>query len=627
MDRQEGKHLSKAEKKPRKGKIALIVILIVVIALAAAYVGLCVYVDRSGKYLPNTIIAGVDVGGLTQVEGTYALDEQLERRLDGVSVEFSCEGTLYTVPLSAFTVDTGAAMQQLISAQYNSSLLTRGAGFLAALAGGSRHSLEAALTEVPSVVEQAMLEHADVESQTTWTVGTEDVTFHKGRTGRTLDTRTLTAALMERAGHLLNDDEPVGYAPVEAELVIAPPAVPDFESIYQELLTKPADAYLDVDTKEIVPSVTGVSFDIPAARSALESTPEGGTCVVPLDLEEPEVTTEKLSSLLFADVLGTSVTSCAGPSNRWYNIDLACSRVNGTILMPGDEFSYNDLAGPYSTAGGYRKAGAYVGGKNIDTTAGGICQLSSTLYWTTLKANLEITERNKHLYNSGYMPVVGTDATVYSDSLDFRFKNNTEYPIKIECYQSSGHKLYVTIYGTDTTGIHGEPYSVTLATVPYKTYYKPDASKVPVGGDPVRDTEYARYNGITIELYQRLVDKDGNVVDEYFMYKNTYKPSDGVYYYNPEDAARLGIDTSTGLKTLTPVTEPTPTPAPSTTPAPSAEPTPSATPTPSASPDPSPSPSEEVSTSTPGTEPPASSTPGTELDTPDASVTPEAPAA
>lgn len=224
----------------------------------------------------------------------------------------------------------------------------------------------------------------------------------------------------------------------------------------------------------------------------------------------------------------------------------AASRVNGTILLPGEEFSYNALAGPYTEAGGYKKAGAYVGGKNIDTTAGGICQLSSTLYWTTLKANLQIVERNKHKYNSGYMPVVGTDATVFSDSLDFRFQNDTGFPLKIECYQDDSHRLHVTLYGTDTTGVHGEPYSVTLSTVAYQNTYKPDASKVPVGGAPVRDEEYARYNGITVEVYQKLVDKNGNTVDTIFLHKDAYSVSNPVYYYNPADAERLGIDPATG---------------------------------------------------------------------------------
>ena len=71
---------------------------------------------------------------------------------------------------------------------------------------------------------------------------------------------------------------------------------------------------------------------------------------------------------------------------------------------------------PYSQAGGYLKAGAYVSGTTQDTWAGGVCQLSSTIYYTTLKANLETVERTKHKYDVGYLPS-GMDATVYSDPL------------------------------------------------------------------------------------------------------------------------------------------------------------------------------------------------------------------
>ena len=102
----------------------------------------------------------------------------------------------------------------------------------------------------------------------------------------------------------------------------------------------------------------------------------------------------------------------------------------------------------------------------------------------------------------------------------------------------------MTIYGTDTTGIHGEPYSVAISTVPYKNLYKPDDS-IPVGSEPQRDPNYSRYNGITVDVYQKLVDANGKTVETTFLYRNTYKSSDAVYYYNPADAARLGINTET----------------------------------------------------------------------------------
>ena len=319
-----------------------------------------------------------------------------------------------------------------------------------------------------------------------------------------------------------------------------------------------------------------MDFDTAQAQTVLDTAGEGETVSVPLLLTEPKLTTAKLEANLFKDVLGSGSTTCAGPSNRWYNIDLAAKRLNGTILLPGETFSYNDTVGPYTLASGYKAAGTYQNGQSVDATAGGICQLSSNLYWVTLKANLEIVERHKHQFNGGYMPVIGTDATVWSDQLDFRFQNNTDYPIKIESYLDKNHKLHVTIYGTDTTGIHGEPYHVVISTVPYKNTYQPKDS-IPVGTEPQRDPNYSRYNGYTVDLYQKLVDKNGKTISTTLLYRNTYKASDAVYYYNPADAARWGIDPSTGLKTLTPVT-PTPSPSPSPSPAPS--PTPGGTPSP-----------------------------------------------
>ena len=127
-------------------------------------------------------------------------------------------------------------------------------------------------------------------------------------------------------------------------------------------------------------------------------------------------------------------------------------------------------------------------------------------------------------------------------------QNNTDYPIKIESYLDKNHKLHVTIYGTDTTGIHGEPYHVVISTVPYKNTYQPKDS-IPVGTEPQRDPNYSRYNGYTVDLYQKLVDKNGKTISTTLLYRNTYKASDAVYYYNPADAARWGW-TSTGLKTL-----------------------------------------------------------------------------
>ena len=560
MENQDGKRVARGPGMPRGGKIALAVVLVLVLALAGGYVGLCAYAGSSA-FLPNTSIAGVDVSGQSREGAAAALEGALPGLLADSRAEFTCAGQSYAVNGDdpSVSVDAAAAVDAALTDQAG-SFFTRGGRYLAAVMHGNRYSVPVTLTGTPDAVTRAVEECSDPEAQTTWEVTDTELVLHKGVTGRTIDVAALTDALAERLGHLISDDIPVGYGPIETQVTTAPPAAPDFDAIRSEVAAEPADAYLDTAQ----------------AQTVLDTAGEGETVSVPLLLTEPKLTTAKLEANLFKDVLGSGSTTCAGPSNRWYNIDLAAKRLNGTILLPGETFSYNDTVGPYTLASGYKAAGTYQNGQSVDATAGGICQLSSNLYWVTLKANLEIVERHKHQFNGGYMPVIGTDATVWSDQLDFRFQNNTDYPIKIESYLDRNHKLHVTIYGTDTTGIHGEPYHVVISTVPYKNTYQPKDS-IPVGTEPQRDPNYSRYNGYTVDLYQKLVDKNGKTISTTLLYRNTYKASDAVYYYNPADAARWGIDPSTGLKTLTPVT-PTPSPSPSPSPAPS--PTPGGTPSP-----------------------------------------------
>lgn len=575
MENQDGKRVARGPGMPRGGKIALAVVLVLVLALAGGYVGLCAYAGSSA-FLPNTSIAGVDVSGQSREGAAAALEGALPGLLADSRAEFTCAGQSYAVNGDdpSVSVDAAAAVDAALTDQAG-SFFTRGGRYLAAAMRGNRYSVPVTITGTPDAVTRAVEECSDPEAQTTWEVTDTELVLHKGVTGRTIDVAALTDALAERLGILVSGFQ-LDAAPIEAQVTTAPPAAPDFDAIRSEIAAEPADAYLDKETREIVPSVTGVDFDTAQAQAVLDAAGEGETVSVPLLLTEPKLTTAKLEANLFKDVLGSGSTTCAGPSNRWYNIDLAAKRLNGTILLPGETFSYNDTVGPYTLASGYKAAGTYQNGQSVDATAGGICQLSSNLYWVTLKANLEIVERHKHQFNGGYMPVIGTDATVWSDQLDFRFQNNTDYPIKIESYLDKNHKLHVTIYGTDTTGIHGEPYHVVISTVPYKNTYQPKDS-IPVGTEPQRDPNYSRYNGYTVDLYQKLVDKNGKTISTTLLYRNTYKASDAVYYYNPADAARWGIDPSTGLKTLTPVT-PTPSPSPSPSPAPS--PTPGSTPSP-----------------------------------------------
>ena len=189
-----------------KGRIVLIVVIVVLLALLAGYAGLCAWAG-GGTFWPNTTIGGVDVGGQTREQAVDTLEKGMAERLSQLSVEFTCQDKTYTVPGAAFTVYSEDAVGAAAEAQ-NTNFFLRGARYLSDLTVGQRYGISAGLNGTPREVEQAIQECADQESQTTWTFENNELVFHKGVTGRTIDTEALTAALEERVGHLLSNDEP-----------------------------------------------------------------------------------------------------------------------------------------------------------------------------------------------------------------------------------------------------------------------------------------------------------------------------------------------------------------------------------------------------------------------------------
>lgn len=130
--------------------------------------------------------------------------------------------------------------------------------------------------------------------------------------------------------------------------------------------------------------------------------------------------------------------------NRDKNIMLTASFINGTIVKNGDTFSFNNTAGNPTPDRGYEKAGVFVNGKKVKGYGGGNCQVSTTIYNAALKVDgIEITERHEHDMPVGYVEM-GKDCTVAYDDLDFKFKNNTGYDIKIYV-EVVNHKLNVKI--------------------------------------------------------------------------------------------------------------------------------------------------------------------------------------
>ena len=216
------------------------------------------------------------------------------------------------------------------------------------------------------------------------------------------------------------------------------------------------------------------------------------------------------------------------------NIKLAAKFFNGAVIMPGEEFSYNGLVGSRQASRGFLPAPAYVGGESVQEVGGGVCQGSSTVYLAALRANLQITERYPHGYITRYVPE-GMDATVYYGAKDFKFKNNTPFPLKVLA-SVSGRSLTVNIVGTKSDNITVEMTNEVVGTTPYKTVYKTDAS-VPVGTTQVSVTPYTGY---TVKVYRNLYE-NGTHKETKLESTSVYRSRDKVILVNPADAAQYGL--------------------------------------------------------------------------------------
>ena len=164
------------------------------------------------------------------------------------------------------------------------------------------------------------------------------------------------------------------------------------------------------------------------------------------DRAQPDANQDFLDNLLFRNLFGECVTQIPGTENRLNNIILATASVNGLVLEPGEEFSFNRVVGQRTTDRGFRSAPAFSNGTTVMAIGGGICQVSSTIYSAVMDSTLSITERHPHGLPVSYIPR-GRDATVSWGSLDFRFVNNTEYPLRIDA-EVDGRTLTVRVYGT-----------------------------------------------------------------------------------------------------------------------------------------------------------------------------------
>ena len=530
------------------GRKPLIIIGVIAAVLLAAYVALCAYANSLDTFYPNTTVNGVDVAGLTAEQAA----ERLRQEIPEETVEFYLpltdetedsesvpeEVALYEeTPAAVCTYRELGVTEDLdyeTSAQFafdttqgRDNFFVQGWRYLACLVGADGR-LGVVLEPEEAVFQAKMKELSEQFSReaqdASYEVSEDAIQITKARNGLSVSASDLTESVQARWNGIGNG-EAVSIQVDSARILPAKPLTA--QEIYDDCSGVVKNASYDKETGAIVPEEAGADFDVAEAQRLLDAAEPGETVTVPAQVELPAVTAEELEQVLFRDVLGEARTHVGGTSARRSNVKLSAATINEYVMNSGDVFSYNEVVGQRTAARGYQAAPAYVQGETVDEIGGGICQTSSTLYLACLRSNLEITERYAHRYVPAYI-TAGMDATVSWGGPDYKFTNNSLYPIKIVTIYENNY-LTVRILGTNVDGTSVKMTNEWLSTTPYETVYEDDPTLAP-GTEQVKTTPYTGYKYRT---YRNVYDADGKLISSSYEATSDYKARNKVILRGP----------------------------------------------------------------------------------------------
>ena len=274
----------------------------------------------------------------------------------------------------------------------------------------------------------------------------------------------------------------------------------DLDKLEEQFCKEPVDAVYNKSTHEIEDETPGFGFSREELEQKLADAKAGEVVEVELKEIAPAITAQDLKDSLFSDVLASVSTPHTAYWNRTRNLELSAAAVNGTIVQPGEVFSFNNTVGVRTEAKGYLPATAYVsGGASAEEIGGGVCQVASSIYYACLLADLQIIDRTEHMYAVTYVPM-GMDAAIYYGSLDFKFQNNTDYPLRIDASVYGGY-VNIQLVGTDEKDYKVNMTYDILETIPWEEKQVETLDVVP---GTVITTAYTGYRVVT---YMHKIDK------------------------------------------------------------------------------------------------------------------------
>lgn len=390
----------------------------------------------STKIAKGVYIKGIDVSGLTKEDATKKISSYVSSSIpEEIKLKHNdFETSLSTSQLSIY-FNTEEAVNMAYNIGKNGNIFQKNTEILNTLFSKvnidpgfsiDEEQLKKDLQDISSKLPDKVIESSCY-------IDDNRLIITKGQAGKSIKVEDSANYITKEINNLNVQNNPLELITEDAY-----PNQIDLDAVYNEVHKDPVNAYYSQNPYVVHPSENGLDFAISLddAKNLLQE--EKDEYVIPLKVLYPSVTTNMIGTEAFPDLLSEFSTKYAASNkNRTTNLILASKKINGTVLMPGETFSYNKVVGARTIAAGYKEAPIYVSGRVEDGIGGGICQITTTLYNAVLYANLDIVERSNHQFVPSYAGP-SRDATVVYGAIDFKFKNNRDYPIKITCSVSGG---------------------------------------------------------------------------------------------------------------------------------------------------------------------------------------------
>ncbi len=506
------KKMKEANKKKKWIPATIITSSIIVIALIFSTIFALLNMNKD-TIVKGVKIEGIDISNLSSDEAKNKIETIYKEKTEKeIPIKYEDYETTINPTIIETKYETEEAIKEAKSIGRKGNIFQNNYEIIQAMLGKKDIDIKMQINEevAKKTIEDIGTNLPGIVVESGYYIEDNKLIITKGQSGIKIDTDQLLERLKRELDTPKTTEEPIKIPVTQKE-----PEPIDIDKIHTEVYKEVKDAYYTKDPFTIYPEVQGVDFDVEAAKKMLEEDKE--QYIIDLIITEPKITTNQIGTEAFPDQLGTFKTTYdGGDTDRTTNLQLACQKINGKVILAGETFSYNQTLGPRSAATGYKNAKVYSAGQVVDGIGGGICQISSTLYNAVLRANLQIVERKNHQFVTSYVEA-GMDATVVYGSTDFKFKNTRKYPVKIVASAKNGIAT-VSLYGIKEEKEYTFSFrTVTVSTIPTSTRYIEDPT-LPVGTEKVKQKGA---NGRKTETYMTKM-LDGKVVSTTLLSRDTY---------------------------------------------------------------------------------------------------------